>query len=563
MASPRTHRPIRRAALVAAAGLTAALTLAYLDVNRPAPAREEAEARAALPPDLALVPADAFGFVHIQMTQLWETKAFPQMVQELARKDPDFRRDVEKHLGVPPESLAGITVFGLSPTDPRPVLVLRTRKPYDQAKVLAHLVPQARKHQDQGKTYYTSPQNRAAVYPATDQVFMTGAAADVAQALARRTQPRDGKGLRAALKKATGRHLLTAGYQLPGQWRAVVKTLLDQEAAHDSFEAIALYSLKPFLEMESVTVVLDSDKETNLKAELTFADPAKAKAAVWPARDLIGVGRMAARAGKEMVARQKDAAFLRPLLGDLEEALQTAAVSQIGPVVQLAFHAKADLEKLAEINRALVPAVQKVREAAARTQSQNNLKQIGIALHDYHDTYKKLPAPAIYDKNGKPLLSWRVAILPYIEEGELYKQFKLDEPWDSEHNKKLLAKIPKVYAPLVDKPKNPYATYYQAIVGPGAAWEPNMQFRIFDFQDGSSQTMLVAEAAAAVPWTKPDDIAYDPKKPLPRFGGLFPNGFNAVFGDGSVHFISRKISQKTLHALITRSGNDIVGADFE
>jgi len=86
---------------------------------------------------------------------------------------------------------------------------------------------------------------------------------------------------------------------------------------------------------------------------------------------------------------------------------------------------------------------------AGRGQSNNNLKQIAIAFHQYHDTYKSLPLHAIYSKDGKtPLLSWRVAILPFIEQDALYKQFKLDEPWDSEHNKKLIPLMPRIYMPV-------------------------------------------------------------------------------------------------------------------
>src|SRR5262249_33685587 len=154
------------------------------------------------------------------------------------------------------------------------------------------------------------------------------------------------------------------------------------------------------------------------------------------------------------------------------------------------------------------------------------------------DTYKgRLPPPAICSKDGKPLLSWRVAILPFIEQKALYDQFKLDEPWDSPPNLKLLDKMPKIYAPVGGvKTKAPHSTFYQAIVGPGAAWElrprPNaglfnaegMRFPA-DFRDGTSNTILVVEGREAVPWTKPEDVRYDPKKAPPKLGGLFKDGF--------------------------------------
>src|SRR5262249_33912525 len=146
-------------------------------------------------------------------------------------------------------------------------------------------------------------------------------------------------------------------------------------------------------------------------------------------------------------------------------------------------------------------------------------KQIGLAFHNYHDTYGYFPPPAITDQNGKALLSWRVAVLPYIEEDALYKQFKLGEAWDSAHNKKLLARMPKIFAPIGVKTKQPHSTFWQVFTGPNTPW-PTLgnKTRIADFVDGTSNTLLVAEASEAVPWTKPVDIALVAKKPLPKLG---------------------------------------------
>src|SRR6185295_2767398 len=90
---------------------------------------------------------------------------------------------------------------------------------------------------------------------------------------------------------------------------------------------------------------------------------------------------------------------------------------------------------------AAAPRVANVPNAAM-----NNLKIIGLAMHNYHDTNQRFPAAAIYDKQGKPLLSWRVAILPYLNQKQLYESFHLDEPWDSEHNRKLIPRMPAEYA---------------------------------------------------------------------------------------------------------------------
>jgi hypothetical protein len=198
-------------------------------------------------------------------------------------------------------------------------------------------------------------------------------------------------------------------------------------------------------------------------------------------------------------------------------------------------------------------------QPAAKMKSSNNLKQMALAFHNYHDTYGTFPPATVYSKDGKtPLYSWRVAILPFIEEDKLYKEFKLDEPWDSENNKKLLDKLPKVYAPVTGKPKDKTATHYQLLVGGGAMFEDKKQTRFADVTDGTSNTIMIVEAEEAVPWSKPADITYDPKKELPKFGGLFKEGFNAAFADGSTRFIKKDNDEKLLRALITRSGGEVV-----
>jgi len=207
----------------------------------------------------------------------------------------------------------------------------------------------------------------------------------------------------------------------------------------------------------------------------------------------------------------------------------------------------------------LLPAVQKVREAAGRAQSQNNLKQIGLAMHNFASAGNgRFPPAAICDNKGKPLLSWRVAILPYIEQENLYKQFKLDEPWDSENNKELIPLMPKTYA-LPAAPPNPGETHYRVFVGKGAAFDW-IQGALLpgDFTDGLSYTWLVVETAEGVPWTKPDELEYDPEKPLPKFGTYHSGGFNALFADGSVRLIFPTVKEKTLRALITRAGGEVV-----
>jgi len=205
----------------------------------------------------------------------------------------------------------------------------------------------------------------------------------------------------------------------------------------------------------------------------------------------------------------------------------------------------------------LLPAVQAAREAADRTASANNLKQIGLGLLTYESAHKRLPAAAVRDKNGKAILSWRVAILPYTENGNLYREFRLDEPWDGENNKKLLDKMPSIYKhPKLDKPG---MTVYEAVVGKGLAFDGDEGTKLATFTDGTSKTIMVLEAAPmkAVPWTKPEDWSPEVNNPTGDTGGLFAGDtFNVLFADCSVLAIDKSVDPALFKAMLTRNGRE-------
>jgi prepilin-type processing-associated H-X9-DG protein len=199
-------------------------------------------------------------------------------------------------------------------------------------------------------------------------------------------------------------------------------------------------------------------------------------------------------------------------------------------------------------------------QAAARANTVNNLKQLGLAMHNYEGSYQTMPPAAILGKKGKPLLSWRVAILPYIEQDNLYKQFKLDEPWDSDHNKKLLENtpMPRIFEVVGTTKPGSKETHFQVFRGNGAMFDLVQGVKITQIADGTSNTFMVAQAKTAVPWTKPDDIAYDPKKDPYDWFLWVNDGTNVAFGDGSVRTISKKLKPATLHAYITKGGGEII-----
>lgn len=209
----------------------------------------------------------------------------------------------------------------------------------------------------------------------------------------------------------------------------------------------------------------------------------------------------------------------------------------------------------------LVPVIAQVRGSAERSRIASNLRQIGIAFHSWFDTHKLLPAVARFDKQGKPLLSWRVLLLPYVGEEQLYKEFRLDEPWDSNHNRKLIPRIPAVYrsanARLTAEGKTTLLVPVSKLTM--FAGGPKGIHLIKDVPDGTSNTILLIESDEdhAVVWTRPEDLRYDMKDPragLAKRVGVIP----ALFVDGSVRFLPADIEPRTLHALFTRMGGEAV-----
>jgi len=211
----------------------------------------------------------------------------------------------------------------------------------------------------------------------------------------------------------------------------------------------------------------------------------------------------------------------------------------------------------------LLPAVQASREAARRSQCVNHLKQMGLAMFNFHSTENHFPAAAIADKDGKPLLSWRVAILPFLDQKALYEKFKLDEPWDSEHNKPLLAEMPDVFKCPTRQGAKDGETCYCVFTGENTPFDTSNGPLLANITDGTSNTLRVVESGTPVPWTKPDDLAFDPESKLPNFGATssHPGGFNALFMDGSVRFIKNSINQLILKALISPHGGEVINAD--
>jgi Protein of unknown function (DUF1559) len=218
-----------------------------------------------------------------------------------------------------------------------------------------------------------------------------------------------------------------------------------------------------------------------------------------------------------------------------------------------------------ETRTALAPVLRRGLELVVQVQCTNNLKMLTLAAQNYENNNGALPAVAIVDKAGKPLLSWRVHLLPYLEEAKLYQEFHLDEPWDSEHNKKLIARMPAVFRGPSPWLNAAGKTIFLAPTGKGTAWPGGPKgLRIFDFNDGTSQTiyLVTADNSHAVEWTKPEDLKFDPAKPhagLGRHSGLYLFGM----ADGSVHPAKLTVSKETLKDAFGPNDCNVLGKDWD
>jgi prepilin-type processing-associated H-X9-DG protein len=542
------------------------VTVAILTLTSAAPAAD-----APLPPDLALVPPGAAGFVHVRVADLCRSEHFGVYRQFLGKAGEDVIRAFNDHFVPSPKTVDRITVFVNPPAggrnEPEVVAIITTSAPFDKDRLLKSFVQGVPK---QSGNVYTDERDMTAVYVPGDRLFAFGTPGAIAKLTDRR--PAEGP-LAPALAIATGgKPFVAAGNTA---W-------IPAEALQHAPPQIQPFV--PLMRAKFATLVADFDNGTHLDLRMRYADARAADEAEEAAKNALSKARQGLSEGqREMQKRLTDPNLPNPrpveqlpeaagalavlaAINQADEFLGTLPLRKEGAELRLDVTLPRGPASLAAAGSALsvgllLPAVQKVREAASRTKDQNNLKQIALAMHNYHSAENAFPPHAIYSKDGRrPLLSWRVAILPYLEQEALYHQFKLNEPWDSPNNKPLVAKMPEVYAmPNAPPTKEPGMTYYQVFVGKGAAWEKRPKgFTLVDFTDGTSNTILVAEAAEPVFWTKPDDLAFDPDKPLPKLNSLFGKACNVAFADGSVRRIPVTINPKTLKALITRNGGEAI-----
>lgn len=555
------------------AAATAVLLAAAVYVFSPTP--EAAAQPAAVAPELALVPADAAGFVHVRAADIWKSDVFAELRKTWERAGAKVIADLDKQFVPAPTSLARATGFVIMSGEkgPMPVGIVSFSAPFNPADVARTYLPNGRARKTGGKTIYTSPggDNVALYMPDNQTIVVTEK--DVMIDYLSRPVAKEGP-LAPALKLAASGKAIVAA--------ANIAALPIPPGALGDLPP----SVQPILRADTVVVTLDLGKDAVLGLKAGYKDAAAADAAQAAVKDLVKLGRAElAKAKAEMEKKLNDPdAELPRKAEDLPEAVASVfalgalnraddfladpkLVTRTGNDLSVSVTVPQEFTGIGAVGAIGVglalPAVQKVREAAGRMSSSNNLKQIGLAVHNYHDVHGRFPTD-IKDKTGKAILSWRVEILPYIEQEAVYRQVKLGEAWDSPANKEMAkVQIKTFMSPNATNTQveGGYGvTHYRGVKGKGMAFDPTVkQLRFQDFTDGTSNTIMVVEGGDPVAWMKPDDFDVPAKGAIPRLEVPGRPGFNALFADGSVRWITRPgVNDNDLRAYFTRNGGEVV-----
>lgn len=492
------------------------------------------------------LPHDALLFVSFRFQDIWRHEFGQRINKSNILEFTEFQNPAEsftKDFGINPDMIDRMTLT----MNPRygPMTVVSSIKKFDPKEAHKNLRKEFIAEQYNGETFYSLGEYNARYY-VNGLHCVSGSSAGVKNYIdaAKRKQKN------ALISHITG----------PDTKRTLFSAVNIAEMMKQANNQAppGLEFLQPVLQANVATFSIDVGKKVNARAEAFYdlADDAKAAHLLRDkSLNLVvtylnrGIAAQEKYAGKE----QKNIyQLLRSLVADLRKA----KIEQKGKKLIATAEANVDW-KLAE--RAVDEYIAFVRKRSEWQRRTQPLRMLGIGIHTICDSNRgTFPRAAIVDKNGKPLLSWRVMILPYIDEQELYKQFRLDEPWDSPHNYKLLSKMPKIYEPITQKSRKSYKTNYQAVVGKGTIFDPLQETKLQSIADGTANTIMLVEAKKAVHWTKPEDVEYVPGQTMSKLGGLFKGGFHALLCDGSVHFIRDDIGEKTLDLLLQRNDGMVI-----
>lgn len=303
--------------------------------------------------------------------------------------------------------------------------------------------------------------------------------------------------------------------------------------------ARGLYMGLDSIAVATVTAGLDADPL--LKIELESTDEQGAQKINQQAVALLQVGQGTFNSAVPSVVEKRPE--FQPLVDYVGAFVNGVAVKQDGLKVVATVPGLKDLDRIPELLKPL-------QAVANQAERKNLLRQIALGIQNHQDQRGELPTNLPYE-GGEALLSWRVAVLPYMESNNLYRQFKLDEPWDSEHNRPLLEQMPIVLAPVEGEVK-PGHTVYLMFQGEGTLLDGKPK-SFASLTDGTSNTIAVIEVSPerAVPWTKPVDIDFEAQDLMQALGPPpTKEGYPAAFFDGHVEVIPPTIDVDKLKRMI-------------
>ena len=520
------------------------------------------------PEDLKLVPGNAVLAVHMDLAKLWQSESMNDMRELLKKAGPKALIELEKRFIPDPTTVETVTGFVMFPKNPGSppdfAFLISLKKPVEEKALFLSAMPDGETIKKDGINMVVKD-DIGLILMNQGKLIAVGAPS-LLPTLGKNTAPAKGDFARFLKGNAAG--LINAAINFepipkevfasaPPPFNSIVNGMQYMEAGIAVEKTLRLSTTITYEKEDQAKAALETVKGFAKMGLAEMVEPRKeVEKRVFP-KDQVGANPLTDL--PEFLAALAGLA----ILNEAENLLKNPPITLAGTSLKADYTApqissNALIPTTAIAIGMLLPAVQKVREAAQRTSSINNLKQIALAMHNYNSTYGAFPAAAICDKKtGKPLLSWRVAILQYIEEEALYKQFKMDEPWDSEHNLKLAKNMPKIYFhPKANKPGDD-KTHYRLFYGKGATFELNKSTQLTNITDGTSNTIMAVEAEEPVVWTNPNDLAFDPTKALPKM--LSINGkFSAAYCDGSVRSFKVPIDQEILKLLIQKNDGKLI-----
>lgn len=527
------------------------------------------------PIDLNYVPGDAGVVVAVRPASLLNSEAG----KLIGKTGVGELKKAEESLGLPLSEIeyAKFVMSDVSPKGPGPSfgrMILRATHAHDWTKFAATIVrdPVAVEATGEGagkKFFKPGPQKEPPLhsygvqnpemsyYVADDRTIVFAVEQDMPQVIAASIKPEPGpKWSQSWYRAATGDVAIMFDVE---KFRKVIEPDLKRGAGGPGGAMVAMMA-PLWQDSQRLFVGTALSEKLGLFALDECSSEEGAARVEQTTRGLVafGLNGLAAASKVEPDGPPEMIAIKKTLVGAAEQLLKTTQVKHDGSTVVL--ESQGDGATLLAVASIALPAIQKTREAASRAQSMNNMKQLALAMHMYAADHKDhFPPAVVMGPDGKTPHSWRIEILPYLEQQNLYHAYKMNEPWDSPDNKKISETRVATFGLGDDEGKN-HSDYY-VLTGKGTVFSGKEGMKVQDITGGTSNTILIVEAKRDIPWTKPEDIEFDPDKAPPKLGGHFAGGFIAAFADGSVRFINDNTDARVLKALIGPGADAKAGLD--